>query len=149
MVEWMVFTDPAKIKDIAGKTAEWMRKVYDKAPESVPPYFPMIVAAWDMGHDSVTWSAPALLLASAPREAITGLVDVTLALSYFELAATRAGLGTCWAGLINNAVQTSRSVKETVGLPEGHTHHYTMMVGYPRVKYSRLPERKDPKITWK
>ena len=149
LVEWVVLTDPAKIKDIAGKTAQWMKKVYEKAPEAVPSYFPLIVSAWDMGHDSVTWSAPALVLASAPKEAITGLVDVTLALSYFELAATRAGLGTCWAGLVNSAVQASRSVREAVGLPEGHPNHYTMLAGYPRVKYSRLPERKEPKITWK
>ena len=67
LVEWMVFTDEGKIRTIAERTVEWMRKVLAKAPESVPPYFPLIVGAWDMGYNSVTWSAPALVVASAPQ----------------------------------------------------------------------------------
>lgn len=149
LVEWVVFMDPDKIKEISGRTVEWMRKAVEKAPESVPPYYPLVIGAWDMGYNSVLWSAPALVVACAPQEGTTGLVDVTLALSYLELAAPKLGLGTCWAGLVEGALQESVSVKEAVGLPEGHPYHYPMMVGYPKPKYSRLPERKAPKITWK
>jgi nitroreductase/NAD-dependent dihydropyrimidine dehydrogenase PreA subunit len=149
LVEWVVFTDPDTIKGVAERTVEWMRKVLEKDPQSVPPYFPLIVGAWDMGYNTVTWSAPALVLASAPKEATTGMVDVTLALSYFELAAPKLGLGTCWAGLVSGAMKASAAVMEAVGLPEGHPHYYPMMIGYPKPKYSRVPERKAPKITWK
>ncbi len=149
LVEWVVFTDRDQIKGIAEHTVTWMRKVLEKAPQSVPPYFPLIVGAWDMGYDSVTWSAPVLLLASAPREVNTGLVDLTLALSYLELAAPKFGLGTCWAGVVCGAMQGSASVREAMGLPEGHPHYYPMMLGYSKPKYVRLPERKAPKITWR
>ena len=149
LVEWAVFTDPDAIKGIAERTVAWMRRVLEKAPSSVPPYFPLILGAWDRGYNSVTWNAPALVLASAPKEAISGTVDVTLALAYFELAAPKLGLGTCWAGLIYGAIQGSTDVREAVGLPEGLPHYYPMMVGYPGRKYSRVPERNAPKITWK
>jgi nitroreductase/NAD-dependent dihydropyrimidine dehydrogenase PreA subunit len=149
IVEWMVFTDEDKIREIAGHTLEWMRKVMANAPQSVPPYFPRIIAAWDMGYNSVTWSAPVLIVASAPQEANTGTVDVALALSYLDLAAPKLGLGTCWAGLVEGALKGSAAVRESVGIPDGHPYHYPMMVGYPKRKYSRLPERKAPKITWK
>jgi nitroreductase/NAD-dependent dihydropyrimidine dehydrogenase PreA subunit len=149
VVEWIVLTDEGKIRAIAERTVEWMRKALAKAPESVPPYFPLIVGAWDMGYNSVTWSAPALVVASAPEAATTGMVDVTLALSYLDLAAPKLGLGTCWAGLVEGALQASLAVREAVGLPEGHPYHYPMMIGYPKPKYSRVPERKAPKITWK
>ena len=102
-----------------------------------------------MGYNSVVWSAPALVVACAPEEATTGLVDVTLALSYLELAAPKLGLGTCWAGLVDHALQESASVREVIGLPDGYPDHYPMMVGYPKPKYIRLPERKAPKVTWK
>jgi nitroreductase len=148
-VEWVVFTDPGAIKGIAERTVTWMRKTVEKAPQSVPPYFPLIIGAWDMGYDSVTWSAPALVLASAPKEAGTGMVDLTLALSYFELAAPKLGLGTCWAGIVYGGIRASEAVREAVGLPEGHPHCYPMMVGYARPKYFRVPERNAPKITWK
>ena len=149
MVEWMVFTDAERIKEIAGRTVGWMRKVMEKAPQMVPPYFPLMIGAWDMGYNSVTWSAPALIVASAPKEATTGMVDVSLALSYLDLAAQTLGLGTCWAGVVEGALQGSAEVRESVGLPDGHPYHFPMMVGYPKRKYTRLPERKAPKISWK
>jgi len=149
LLEWIVFTDADRIKEIAGLTVGWMRKVMEKAPQTVPPYFPLIVGAWDMGYNSVTWGAPALIIASAPKEATTGMMDVSLALSYLDLAAQKLGLGTCWAGLVEGALQGSAKVRESVGLPDGHPYHYPMMAGYPKRKYTRLPERKAPKITWK
>ncbi len=148
-LEWVVFTDPDKIKDIAAKTAEWMREVLEKAPESVPPYFPLILGAWDMGFNSLTWSAPALVVASAPRGVASGMVDLSLALCYFELAAPKLGLGTCWGGILYGGMRGSEAVREAVGVPEGHPHYYPMMVGYSKPKYCRVPERNPPKITWK
>lgn len=147
-VEWLVITDPSRIQELSRLTVEWMRKAVE-AGRPVPPYYPRIIGAWDMGYNSVLWSAPALVLASAPKEATTGLVDVTLALTYFELAAQNSGLGTCWAGLLSGALQYSAAVKEAVQLPAGNPYHYCMMVGYPKVKYSRVPARRAPKITWR
>jgi len=149
LVEWTVFTDAERIKEIARVTVESMRKLVAKAPQAVPPYIPMMIGAWDMGYNAVTWSAPALIVASAPREATTGMVDVSLALCYLELAAQTLGLGTCWAGVLEGALQGSAEVRESVGLPEGHPYHFPMMIGYPKRKYSRLPERKAPKIAWR
>ena len=149
LVEWMVLTDRVKIKDMAGIAVDWMRKVLEKTPQSAPPYMPVVVNSWDMGFDAVLREAPALVVASAPAEASNGMVDVTLALSYFELAAPKLGLGTCWAGLLEGALLSSSAAREALGLPEGHPYHYAMMVGYPKAKYYRLPERRTPKITWK
>ncbi|EFK11756.1 conserved domain protein [delta proteobacterium NaphS2] len=76
------------------------------------------------------------------------MVDLTLALSYLELAAPTVWLGTCWAGLLKAAILSQPQIKEAVGLPENHPHHYPMMLGYSKLKYYRLPERKPPKIVW-
>lgn len=149
LVEWLVITDRPKIKEIAGVTVDWIRELLEKAPQSAPPYMPLIVKAWEKGIDSVLWNAPALVVASAPQKAGNGMVDVTLALSYFELAAPKLGLGTCWAGLLQGALLFSDAARQAVGLPEGHPHHYPMMVGRPKHTYHRLPERKAPKITWR
>ena len=149
MLEWLVVTDPAEIKKLAGITVDWMRQFMQKFPQAAPPYFPVIASLWDSGFDAVLRNAPALVVASAPKEARNGMVDVTLALSYFELAAPKLGLGTCWAGLLEGALLSSSEAREALGLPEGRPYHYPLMVGYPKGKYYRLPERKAPKITWK
>jgi ferredoxin len=69
--------------------------------------------------------------------------------SYPELAAPSMGLGTCWAGLLQGALLGWPPLQKAIGLPEDHSHHYPMMLGYPKAKYFRLPQRKPPKITWK
>jgi ferredoxin len=149
LVEWLVLRDKSHISRIAAMTIDWVRQVVkDPRVAAARPYFPMIVAAWDAGNDSVLRNAPAVVVASAPEEAINGTVDLTLALSYFELMAPATGLGTCWAGLLQGALHASSSIKAAVGVPANHPHHYPMMLGYPDVKYHRLPERKAPKIVF-
>jgi len=86
---------------------------------------------------------------SLPELVPGGMADVSLALSYLELVAQTKGIGTCWAGIIHMGLQTNKSLQEAVGLPEGHVHHYAMMLGYAKPRYYRLPERKLPKIHWK
>jgi len=150
LVEWLVLTDPAKIKEMARMTVDWMRSELENNPDSPrASYLPMIIAAWDVGYDAVLRGAPAMVVASTPKEVGNGMVDLTLALSYLELAAPAMGIGTCWAGLLQGALLAHPPLKAALGIPEGHPHHYPMMLGYPKAKYFRLPERKPPKITWK
>jgi nitroreductase/NAD-dependent dihydropyrimidine dehydrogenase PreA subunit len=149
MVNWLVVTDPDKIHRLSKLTVDWMRFILEKGPEAArAPYFPAIVNAWDKGVDRVLRDAPVVVLAHAPKEALNGMVDLTLALSYFELAAPTLGLGTCWAGLLQGALLSRPEIKKELGLPENHPHHYPMMLGYTKLRYYRLPERKPPKIVW-
>jgi nitroreductase/NAD-dependent dihydropyrimidine dehydrogenase PreA subunit len=150
MVEWLVLSDKMQIREIAGLVVDWLRQVV-KNPQIVAasPYLPLAVAAWDAGSDSILRGAPTLVIAMAPpAAAMTGMVDLTLALSYLDLFAPAMGLGTCWAGLLQGALVNSPSVKKAVGIPENYPHHYPLMLGYPDVKFYRLPERKTPKITF-
>ncbi|MBW2635096.1 MAG: nitroreductase family protein [Deltaproteobacteria bacterium] len=150
LVEYTVFTDRKKIRQLAGMTVDWMKYIQEKFPgEPTAVYMPMIISAWDMGFDSVLRSAPALIVASAPKENRNGMVDISIALAYLELAALPSGLGTCWAGLLQGALLSWDPLKEAIGLPTGHRHHYPMMIGYAKPKYYRLPERKPPRITFK
>lgn len=149
-VEWTVFTDKQQIKKLAGITVDWMREFLKADPKAtVAPYIPRIVAAWDIGYDVVLRNVSALVVASAPKTDPNGLVNVTLALSYLDLAAPSMGLGSCWAGLFKAALTFWPPMQEAVGLPADHTHNYGLMIGYSQNKYYRLPERKTPKINWK
>jgi nitroreductase/ferredoxin len=150
LVEWLVLRDKSRIDHIAGLTIDWVRQRLNENPglSATIPYLLRVVKTWDRGEDSVLRNAPVLVVASAPKEARNGLVDLTLALSYLDLMAPAMGLGTCWAGLLQGALLASPSIKEAVGIPSGHPHHYPMMLGYPKIQHYRLPERKAPKITF-
>jgi nitroreductase/NAD-dependent dihydropyrimidine dehydrogenase PreA subunit len=150
-IEWTVHTDESDIKEIAELSISWMREFVESAEKgsSVVSYFPMILAAYDAGIDTITRGAPCIVTASAPKTNFSGMVDLSIALSYLELMAVPRGLGTCWAGLIKRALISSEPLKKLIGLPESHTHFYSMMIGYPKYRYHRLPERNQPKIHWK
>ena len=82
------------------------------------------------------------------EEAISGFGDLMLALSYLDLMAPTMGLGTCWAGLLYGAMLHVPSIKSAVGIPMDHPYHFPLMLGYPDVKYYRIPERRAPKIVF-
>ena len=149
LVEWMVLDDKSRIKEIAGLTVDWLRELV-KNPQvlSASPYLPVAIASWEAGNDSVLRGAPVLITAMAPREAMNGMVDLTLALSYLDLFAPALGLGTCWAGLLQGAMLNSPPVKAAMGIPESYPSHYPIMVGYPEFGFHRLPERRKPRIVF-
>lgn len=148
LVEWVVHTDRDAIHGFAGAAVDWMKGVLKKDPQAKRfPYMPLLVAAWDAGYDGVLRNAPGLVVASASRAASNGQVDVTLALSYLDLAAPTLGLATCWAGLLQGAMLSQPALKAAIGIPEDHPYHYPMMIGFTRARYFRLPQRKAPKIT--
>ena len=149
MVEWLVLNDKSHIREIAGLTVEWVRRILkDPQVGAARPYLSKAVAEWDEGRDSVLRGAPAVIVAMAPKESMNGMVDLTLALCYLDLLAPAMGLGTCWAGLLQGALLASKSLKTKAGIPEDFPHHYPIMLGYTEMDYYRLPERKQPKITF-
>lgn len=150
LVEWWVLTDKNKLHEIAGMTVECFRRAIKENPHilSLQPYLATIVKAWDIGHDTILWNAPVLVVASAPKQASTGMVDLSIALSYLDLLAPTMGLGTCWAGLLQHAITSSPTLKDFVGVPADHPHLFSMVLGYPKAKYYQLPGRKPSKITF-
>ena len=150
LLEWLVITDRAEIKRLAGLTVDWMRHLIKTNPDDPNlRYMPRIVAAWDAGYDVVLRRAPVVVVASAPKEDNNGMVDIAIALTHLELAAGHMGLGGCWAGLLQNAMRNWPDAKKAMNVPEGHVYHYPMMLGFPKFPYYRMPERREPKIMWR
>jgi ferredoxin len=88
LLEWLVYTDKNEMRTLSGLAVDWIRDDIQKH-NGVPsaPYYPLIVEAWDAGKDMILRDAPALVIVSAPKESVYGMVDLTLALSYLELSA--------------------------------------------------------------
>ena len=149
-LQWTVIEGRDKLESLSQETINWMERVIEAQPDSpAADYFRPVVARWTTGYDGILRTAQTLIVPSAPKENANGLVDLSIALAYLELAALPLGVGTCWAGLLRAAMVATRKLVESVGLPEGHTWFYPMMIGYPKFKYHRLPERKAPVIHWK
>jgi nitroreductase/NAD-dependent dihydropyrimidine dehydrogenase PreA subunit len=149
-VQWLVLSGPEQIRVLAGHTADWMRYMLkENAAMAQMMHLDLVVARWDAGQDRILRDAPHVILAHAPKAERTAPTAATIALTYLELAATTLGLGTCWAGYFGFAATVFPPLIKALALPEGHAAMGAMMVGYPKAKYFRLPERNQPAVTWR
>lgn len=147
---WTVVEDPDDVRRYAGMVIDWMRSVIEQFPEVAEARgLPRVVAAWDAGENRVCRGAPHVIVVHGDKDYGFGAEDGALALSYLELFAPTLGLGSCWGGYFYSAVNAYPSLFEALGLPAGHRAFGAVMVGYPRLKYQRLPLRNRPKVSWR
>jgi len=139
-VEWVVLDDRAKIQALAAITVNAMRGMKGFEGEC---------AAFDRGRDVILRNAPCVIFAHAKddHDALR-FADCSVALTYLELMLYAMGLGTTWTGYVVETAQKTNAIRDYLGLPEGHNIFAGCMVGYPSVKYVRIPERKPAVVGW-
>lgn len=149
-VEWLVLGSRDELKHLAGITVDWMRWMLDNMSEiALSLHLDRAIRRWEEGKDIILRDAPIVIVTHAAKDDLIARTSSTIALSYLELAATSMGLGCCWAGFFHAAATNFPPMMEALPLPEGHQSMGSMMVGYPRFSYHRLPLRKPPGITWR
>ena len=103
-LQWTVIEGRNKLERLSRETINWMERAIEAQPDSpAADYFRPVVAGWATGYDGILRTARTLIVPSAPKENANGLVDLSIALAYLELAALPLGVGTCWAGLLRAA----------------------------------------------
>lgn len=148
-VKWLVFDKQADVKEIASHVIDWMQFVLVQHPGNGSRMnFDRVIEQWHLGVDRICRGAPQLVFAHASNEFGSASADCHTALAYLELALPVFGLGSCWAGYVTYAAAQWPDLSEKLGLPENHTCHGTLMVGIPKMKYARAPQRNEPDITY-
>jgi nitroreductase/NAD-dependent dihydropyrimidine dehydrogenase PreA subunit len=99
-----------------------------------------ILSGWRAGRDVVFRGAPHLLIVSSPPDAPCAQQDVAIALSYFELLAQSAGLGTVWCGYLHRLLALLPANKSMFPIPRDHAY-YPLLFGAPAVQYPRAVQR--------
>ena len=149
-VEWLVLGDKTELKRLSGIVVDWMHWMLDNKSEiALSMHMNRTVARWDGGYDVILRDAPAVIVAHAHKENRVAPAACNIALTYLELASTTMGLGACWAGYFNAAATSFTPMQEALALPKDHQAFGSMMVGYSKYRYQRMPSRNEPKITWR
>ena len=146
---FLVIEERAKVKELAGLVVDWMKDLLRRFPNdpNVAP-FNRATAAWDAGYDIITRGAPHLILLHADKAWPFAWQDCTLALAHLDLYANSLGLGACWAGYFQSCANQYPPLQQALALPEGQACFGAMMLGKPKFKYFRLPQRKPPQTKW-
>ena len=146
---WIIVEDAEKVRALAKLVVDWMRLVIEEQPQMAAQLsFTRVVASWEAGEERVCRGAPHIIVAHADKSFLMGAEDCALALSYLELYAPVIGLGACWGGYFYSAVNAYPPLKSALGLPDDHRAFGAVMVGYPKFRYQRMPERRQPRVHW-
>jgi len=149
-VNWLVIQDAGDVNRLAGLVIDWMRSVIREDPKLAKGLgMERFVSDWEKGEDRICRGAPHLIITHAPSAIGASQSSCIIALTCMELAAFSKGLGACWAGFFTRAANACPSIMEALNLPEGHEVFGAMMIGYPDVRYYRIPLRKKAAVTWR
>ncbi|MBD3195723.1 MAG: 4Fe-4S dicluster domain-containing protein [Candidatus Lokiarchaeota archaeon] len=102
----------------------------------------------DEGEDDVFYNAPVVLVTYTEHEGDMALNDAGITLTHGMLAAQALGLGTCWIGYAQEALNRNKEVKEAIGISKDSNVNGVLIIGHPDVKYHRAPPRKTLDVKW-
>lgn len=149
-VNWTVIYDGKELDRLIRIVIDWMRDSIKNQPALAEMmHFSGIVAAWDLGVNIVSRDAPHLIVTHAHKINPSGQSSCTNAIAYLELMAGSLGLGTCCCGFFDAALAFYKPMREALALPKDHVGLGSVLVGYPKYKYHRMPERYEPPINWR
>ncbi|HJO95249.1 MAG TPA: nitroreductase family protein [Victivallales bacterium] len=153
-VDWLIYSDAEKIKEISRLTIEWMKNKLKAGDGSVSDryvkVFSRFIREWNDGNDPICRNAPHFIIVHGPETGTIRHIDGIIALDYFEFAAISSGFGTCWIGLFYHVIEELyQPMLEYISLPDGHVCYGAMILGYPEYKYAYLPERKEANIEYR
>jgi len=99
-------------------------------------------------EDTITRSAPAMILFHADRNAENYETDICIALTYGFLAAHALGLGGSAMDLIPPAIQNNQELRKMFSIPDNNNVVASMILGYPKYRYQRGIKRELKSVAW-
>lgn len=139
-IEWIIISGRAKVMNLAEKIIEVMRSL---------PDCKRLTQAHDQGLDPIFRHAPCVIFAHCEKDNYAlRLVDAGIACGYLDLTLNSLGLGACWAGYAISIARMNPQLLEDCGLPPHREITGGLMVGYPSLRYQRIPSRKPLRLTW-
>ncbi len=149
-VDWLVINDKNKVHELAGSIVGWMEKLIKSGSSFAESFnFGRLVESWKKGEDKVCRGAPCVIIACGVKDDPIVPQSCTISAEYLELAAFGSGLGACWAGYVQMAVNMSEEIRKSIGLSSRAIAGAAMMLGRPKYRYSRIPSRNPTKVIWK
>jgi len=104
--------------------------------------------ARELGLDVIFHSAPAVMVFHSSMLPTTPKDDCMIAAQTVTLAAPTMGLESCYIGLFQAAAKSYPPAQEALNLPEGNSIYSVLILGYPKLRYRRLVDRKQIKVEW-
>ena len=155
--EFIVVHDKAKVEKLSKAAANFFFHHFIKEVESSPepnpfkkmiPEFRMDYEFSLQGRDRIFRGAPVVILAHASAEIPSSVDNCLYAIFHMVMMAEALGLGTCLNRRFIVAAERSPEIARELKLPAGHKIFGCTTVGFPKLRFHRMPPRKPPKVKW-
>lgn len=167
-VHWLVLDDPGDIGELRRRVLRFYERIFRlvqnplsrglvrlglerRQYEQLVDYLPTVREAerrMETGDDRLLYHAPAVILVHAEAWNSCSAFNCDAALFAASLAAHARGLGCCFNGFVQQAVENDRRLARWLGIPRDHRCYMTLGLGWPAIRYRRLVEREPAKVRW-
>lgn len=168
MVELLVIQNPEKIKKLSDLSVDFMVKSGAEAikevetlkaegkanPEEIGQmemmalYGNIMKQSREMGMDPVFYNAPAVMVFHSKDVGFSKKDDCVIASTTMGLLSRTMGLEFTYIGIFEGAANGYPAVMKELGLPEGNKVFSVIIVGYPRMKFLRMVDRKPTAVKY-
>jgi nitroreductase/NAD-dependent dihydropyrimidine dehydrogenase PreA subunit len=119
---------------------------FNQAVENLPKT-KRILGRIEQGIDFWCWNGELIVIHG--DKAVGGITtNGSLAAAHIMLAAETLGLGACSLGYLTYFINESQTIRELLKIPNNHIVGYSLTMGFPDVKYKRIPTRRHARIQW-
>ncbi|MBI5969159.1 MAG: nitroreductase family protein [Deltaproteobacteria bacterium] len=156
--EFLVIQNKELIRELAKRTAVFYGNLYKmlSAPGVNPPpwlqgHMRGFRLNWEYhleGKDRIFRNAPALIIIHAPAENVSSAQNCHLAMAHIMFQAQAMVLGTCIIGYFITAVERDPSIVKELDIPQNNKIFTCCTVGYPKLTFRKLVQRKPPAVRW-
>jgi nitroreductase/NAD-dependent dihydropyrimidine dehydrogenase PreA subunit len=141
-----------KVAQHFSRFAEALKQPVEGMPDSLREKFAhsldRLIVNPPKGRDTLFWNAAALLLFATPTPNPVGIGDAWIASFAAVLYAETIPVGTCYNGLLVEALNGDPSIKPLLKIPIDETPVNALTLGYPDEEHFRYPPRKPIQATW-
>lgn len=168
-VHYVLLQSPDEIARLREMTIAFYEKVFARARTRVGAFLLRLVAdrrtveylqesipkiehakdLMEQGKDCLFYHAPAVMVVHAESWDTCSAFNCAVALYNCSLMAHSLGVGCCFNGYLESAINNDRTIKRWLGISRDHRCFGTMTLGYQEVKFARLVERNPAKVTWR
>lgn len=149
-LNFIVIRDKETIKEIAEAVANWMQDEIDAGTINKRYFLTVLRAYRERGQDIICRNTPCMIFAVARRLNVTPVSNAEEAWAYANLYAPTIGLGSCTAGFVQACGTANyQPLYDILGVGSKYTICGALMVGYPKYKYKRMPERQPLKVEFR
>jgi nitroreductase/NAD-dependent dihydropyrimidine dehydrogenase PreA subunit len=167
-VHWLVLDDRDKVRELQQRCVRFYERLFNLVNNPVgrlgvrvvagarqraqlEEYLPVVQEAnrrMAEGDDRLLYDAPAVVLVHAEAWDSCSSFNCDTALFSASLMAHSLGLGCCFNGFVQQAVENSRPLKKWLGIPRDHRCFMAMGLGRPALRYRQLCERQPAALRW-